>query len=120
MGAHMPVPRCSRFGAPITATEALSAYARSSTLYGGSWRLNHQLNAIARALAQDAGAWFVDLAGPSLQRPDAAKGLNESKKTTAEDCVHYCLPGPPDDWSRMLIQLLHAGQDRVFARRARP
>ena len=71
----MPVPRCSRFGAPITATEALSAYARSSTLYGGSWRLNHQLNAIARALAQDAGAWFVDLAGPSLQRPDAAKGL---------------------------------------------
>lgn len=118
MGPHMPVPGCSEFGAPITAAEALSTYAQRSTLYGDSWRLNHQLNAIARALAQDAGAWFVDLTGPSLQRPDAAKGYNESKRTTAEDCVHYCLPGPPDEWARMLVQLLHVGQKRVFTQRA--
>ena len=22
------------------------------------------------------------------------------------DCLHYCLPGPPDDWNRMLLYML--------------
>mmetsp|Transcript_15240 Transcript_15240/g.44592 ORF Transcript_15240/g.44592 Transcript_15240/m.44592 type:complete len:361 (-) Transcript_15240:164-1246(-) len=40
----------------------------------------------------------LDLMGLSRQRPDAHPGRANSKT----DCAHWCLPGVPDTWNKML------------------
>ena len=85
----MPVPGCSSFTLPTA--EALAAYAQPDLAtvspYHRHWRLNHETNAMARGLAVQAGVWFVDVAEPSLQRPDAARGFDGNNQTV-EDCLH--------------------------------
>ena len=114
LGASIPVPGCSRFSAPVTTAVAHAMFARPDvrnlTKYYDHWRLSFQLNAVARSLATPAGAWFIDVAEPSMQRPDAAKGwFRASLVAWEEDCLHYCPPGPVDEWARMLNQVLHEG-----------
>ena len=120
LGASIPVPGCSRFTAPASAAAAHAVYARPDvrnlTNYYDHWRLSFELNAVARALVTSAGAWMLDVAEPSLQRPDAARGFDDTN--TTEDCLHYCPPGPVDEFARMLSQLLHEGN--VFAPAGQP
>ena len=68
-----------------------------------------RFNQVARSMATSLGASFIDVAAPSALRPDGAMGgywpAGDSRQ---RDCVHYCLPGPIDEWTRLLLALLTA------------
>ena len=115
LGASMPVPGCSRFTAPIGLDSALAAYAHPAAgrTYAPQWEENHQLNQAARWLAEAHGVAFIDVASPSMRRPDAARGLADTLSGSGvEDCVHFCPPGPYDTWSTLVYNLLRAERDR--------
>eukprot|EP01062_Namystynia_karyoxenos_P037930 TRINITY_DN27596_c0_g1_i1.p1 TRINITY_DN27596_c0_g1~~TRINITY_DN27596_c0_g1_i1.p1 ORF type:complete len:542 (+),score=147.64 TRINITY_DN27596_c0_g1_i1:74-1627(+) len=53
---------------------------------------------LRRALPASRRIW-LDTATPSELRPDLHKGA-------PNDCLHYCLPGPPDNYNHMMLQAL--------------
>lgn len=90
LGASMPVPGCSRFESPISLDAAMAAYAHPDAQhsYASLWEQNHLFNQAARWLAQAHGVGFVDVAAPSLQRPDATRGLADTLSGRGvEDCA---------------------------------
>ena len=70
---------------------------------------------VSRAIARKAGVAYLDFFPLSALRPDAAvakhapfpKLPNSSKVLFGiMDCLHMCLPGPPDDWSHLLFGII--------------
>lgn len=62
------------------------------------WAELERRNAMARAIVEEAGGIFVDLAALSDMRPDGHVG--------GHDCLRYCIPGPLDAWVDILYQVL--------------
>ncbi|CAI7792305.1 unnamed protein product [Closterium sp. NIES-54] len=56
-------------------------------------------NEEARKLVEDVGGVFMDIVPMTVGRPD---GHQEPPR----DCLHYCLPGPPDEWLKLLYHVL--------------
>ena len=73
------------------------------------------LNRIGAHLASAHGATYVSVAEPSIQRPDAARGMRS--RTGAEDCMHYRHPGPVDAWIELVFNALKASDARRRRRR---
>ena len=73
-----------------------------------NWGLFERQNSLVRKLiANFPGVYYLDVVSASILRreshPDSAgKGLGKEKN----DCLHYCLPGPPDLWTVALVELL--------------
>jgi len=42
----------------------------------------------------------------ALTRLRADRHLGYVRRSNSEDCLHYCLPGPPDDWNMVLARML--------------
>jgi len=63
------------------------------------------LNAIARRMVEAAGHLFFDTYIQTALRPGG-------RYLHRRDCLHFCLPGMPDEWSRLLFVLLtqHSGR----------
>ena len=57
------------------------------------------LNAIARQEVEQAGHAYLDTYWQTAKRPGG-------RLSHRRDCLHFCLPGPPDVWSRLLFLLL--------------
>ena len=128
VGPSMPVPMCSRYvdGGPVELGDAVEAYTKALSGAGGErrfdthghirfWQLNPSINEAGRWLAQAHGAAFLDVATPSLLRPDAARGIFYTRSRTGiEDCVHYC-PGSGmyETWNTMLLNLLASRQPAI-------
>ena len=111
MGASIPVPSCSRFDRPLAAGGWLAADAQlsSGAKYSPRWRQMHRINIQLQWLAVTHQLGFVDIAAPSTRWPDGmmARHMRGSGSGGAdEDCLHSCLPGPVDTWSRLLIEQL--------------
>jgi hypothetical protein len=60
---------------------------------------------------QELGLTYVDVAALSHTRPDAAVGAR--LPSAAQDCVHTCLPGPVDEYVRLLFHALRHDERRV-------
>ena len=56
------------------------------------------LNARANELMRGAGAEVLDIYGASLAAGGSAHIAGKS-----QDCVHWCLPGVPDQWTLMSL-----------------
>ena len=121
VGATIPVPMCSRFSAPLTTAGWLAADAHLSagSKYSPRWRQMPRLNTQLQWLAQAFGASYVDVAAPSSRWPSGMMaGFTRGAGNVDEDCLHSCLPGPVDTWSRMLIESFIARRGEIEARRA--
>ena len=73
VGASLPMPRCERLAQPMTLVEALAHESENARYhaYGPSYWHSLRLNQLAKWLARDAGASFLDIAS-SLTRGDDA------------------------------------------------
>ncbi|GJP34050.1 hypothetical protein CLOM_g18522 [Closterium sp. NIES-68] len=56
-------------------------------------------NAVAKQLVEGVGGVFLDVDPMTVLRPDG-------HLDPPRDCLHYCLPGPPDEWIRLLYHML--------------
>ncbi|KAG8465666.1 hypothetical protein KFE25_002973 [Diacronema lutheri] len=104
-GTHAPVPGCN----PALSPSAVSLESRLYSKYYMAHNPHHhwpdfdRQNQIARCIARAHGALYIDVWRMMTFRPDAA--LDRS------DCVHSCMPGPVDEWSRLLLAFLVADAD---------
>lgn len=114
VGASMPVPGCSRFARPSGVVNAITSggEAAGSNKYALSWWHNARINVIARAVALENGASFIDVTQLSASRADDALGRfpqnATSRKPPVEDCVHYCMPGVVDVVAQLVYNALAA------------
>ncbi|CAI5500015.1 unnamed protein product [Closterium sp. Naga37s-1] len=60
-------------------------------------------NEMAREIVEAAGAVYLDVDTMTALRADGHVGKNRRYKV---DCLHYCLPGPIDLWTKMLYNVL--------------
>jgi hypothetical protein len=81
--------------------------------FAGQWRGFGAYRNISRAIARKAGAAYLDFFPLSALRPDAAVAkhaplpkLRDAVLHGMMDCLHMCLPGPPDEWSHLLSGLI--------------
>ena len=67
-------------------------------------------NALARSLVEAEGHSYLDTYQQTALRPG---GHHRSR----HDCVHWCLPGPPDEWTRLLLLIWLHGAGSTFGGR---
>jgi hypothetical protein len=123
VGSPLPVPRCDHFTAPLTWNEAAEwTDAHQHWGYAKQWAQLRRLNKVGKRLAEDIGATFLDIATLSHTRPDAAVGgLGLNAQRDKVDCVHTCLPGPVDEYVRLVLHTVRVtGQMRVATPRRAP
>jgi hypothetical protein len=89
-------PHCDAADAPLT--KPLTDDELKRLPFG--WAELERRNAIARAIVEEAGGVFVDLAALTDRRPDGHVG--------GHDCLRYCIPGPLDPWMDVLYQVFSA------------
>ena len=108
VGASVPVAGCELATSPSSATAAAFTAATSRHPYGASWWHLSRINQLARWMAVEAGVSFMDLATLSSMRADDTLGhyWPAHRAGGATDCVHYCLPGVVDTFSRLLFHIL--------------
>jgi len=100
---HAPIPKCHPHR-KISSVSLQHLVSTGPPEY--HWDRLAGLNAIAECLSNRYGVSFVDVYYLSSFRPDAAVKMG--------DCVHSCLPGPVDEWSRLILSLLvHDGNSAL-------
>jgi hypothetical protein len=112
-----PVPNCASYHSPISNAEAMAAEHRAEHAglrFHAQWRKWREYPRMMAWLARDAGITWLDLTTLSATRPD----LHVSHFVTVyhrgkqvippdrRDCVHYCLPGVPDTFARVLFNAM--------------
>jgi hypothetical protein len=97
---HSPVPGCNPLARPsnVSLASRLNDLEKYPVLAKYHWHELPEQNEAARCVAASHGAAYLDVWPMMMFRPDAAM--------SAGDCVHSCLPGPVDEWSRMLLAFL--------------
>lgn len=121
------LPGCTDFNRPIELPEALerldadasvaankssSGAVRPRSIYSLQWARWRRLLPKARGIANATGASFLDLSTVSATRPDmhlaAWRRWDYRRALPANelDCVHYCLPGPPDSFAMLAFNVL--------------
>ena len=102
-GTPASIPRCWQLPDPqrvpvsfnFSANPALAAE-RGVALF--RWHRFAPQNELARSLVEAEGHAYLDTYQQTALRPG---GHHRSR----HDCVHWCLPGPPDEWTRLLLML---------------
>lgn len=89
-GTHRSMPGCRRMADPLPVRYNATPH------YSGIdyWHALERQNQIARRLVAGHGAAYMDVHYASSWRPGGRM---------PGECVHFCLPGPIDDWSRLLL-----------------
>jgi len=101
----LPDPLASPYAFDFNAKPSLAAEKSITTFH---YHLFEPLNAIARQAVERAGHAFLDTYRQTSFRPG---GHYPQRK----DCLHWCLPGPPDEWTRLLLLLLLHTTERPLA-----
>lgn len=100
-------PSCTNFTEPSDSLEEMEALIADRDRYGqfkdGNnfhwWDLKHQNDLMEHAFSESNLAFdIIDAYDMEVLRPD----MHQS----AEDCLHYCLPGPLDTLSRAFLHVL--------------
>jgi hypothetical protein len=99
-------PSCLKNRVPSTNASAMDALIedRGTTFDSyGWWDFSHQNTFMENLLVQQNNleATFMDGCDLLLTRPDQHIGGRSGKYST--DCLHYCLPGPPDVLNQVLL-----------------
>jgi len=99
---------CSQLADPLAAPEADRLLQKQPRGAWG-WHMIPGQNDIARSLCERHGVPFLEVHHATKQRPGGHKAGCPSCNARGKDCVHYCLPGPPDEWTRLLLSYWTAG-----------
>lgn len=92
---------CDKFQTPLTASIEL-AINRSNQVHKFNWHLHRAFDLQARKAIFSVNGSVLDVS-PLYLRPDSHPGSNS---TAGGDCLHYCIPGPLDLFSRLLLHEL--------------
>jgi hypothetical protein len=95
------------------------------TFFAPQYRDFGRYRAVARSMATALSISFLDIHPSAALRPDAARARYIGRRWTYNlhrlangstvrerggqrpmDCVHMCLPGPPDSWSYLIFNLI--------------
>jgi hypothetical protein len=128
MSPTTALPGCHNDAVPIEMNEALSRLSRGgwsvgrsskNSIFAGQWsRWRTHVLPTTRAIATAAGVSYLDISSIAATRPDMHLGTWrrwDDRRPLAEDrrdCVHYCLPGPPDTFARLLFNQLQSQSQR--------
>ena len=88
--------RCEKLADPLTTPYDLPS--RSPDPFVEEWRRIKEQNKLARQVIQHTGALWLNILPSSAFRPGG-------HHRPGAHCSHYCLPGPIDDWSMLLMVL---------------
>lgn len=94
--------------------DAASRHGFQLSVFARQWAGWRTLVPVARAIATAAGASFLDISTLAGTRPDLHLGAwrrwdsRRQLRDDERDCVHYCLPGPPDTFGRLVYNVLLA------------
>jgi len=100
-------PHCSNYTVPINDLPTMEHRVQNAnyTAFGGDnyfwWKMKGQNRLVEDAFSRRSSTLdyeVLDAYDVMMRRPDGHQG--------GPDCVHYCLPGPPDVLSRMLLHTL--------------
>ena len=104
-GTHAATPDCFELHDPLPPNDFdLTRYIRrvseQNSLNGTAynWDQFEGFNNVTRRVAAAHGVTYLDVYLATALRPGG-------RRPAFHDCLHYCLPGPPDDWVRMLLML---------------
>lgn len=102
-GTHAPIPSCHVLDDPLPVPFPY-AYAaeHDPVMRSYHWAEFDRQNALAARLARLHNFTFLDVHYATSLRPG---GHMPSRKAAAGDCAHYCLPGPIDEWTKLLLAL---------------
>lgn len=102
-GTHAPIPSCHVLDDPLPAPFQYDhAAAHDATMRAHHWADFGRQNGLAAELAARHNLTFLDVHYATSLRPG---GHMPSRKAAAGDCAHYCLPGPIDEWVKLLLAL---------------
>ena len=102
-GTHAPIPSCHILDDPLPRPFPYSfAAAHDDVVKGFNWANFEQQNEKVAKVAAAFNITYLDVHYATSLRPG---GHMPSRKTAAGDCAHYCIPGPIDEWSRLLLAL---------------
>ena len=99
-GIHAPIPSCHILDDPLPRPFPYAAADHTVAAY--HWAEFASQNALVARLAAARNITFLDVHTQTAQRPG---GHMPARKSAAGDCAHYCLPGPIDEWVRLLLAL---------------
>ena len=96
-GSHAVIPRCADYADPSPVSLAEKITATPGVAFSAQWaNISHQ-NDIARRVARAHGVPYVDVFTQTAFRPGARPNWHDG------ECMHFCIPGPVDDWARLLL-----------------
>ena len=99
-GTHAPIPSCHLLDDPLPAP--FPYIARDPLTDAYHWADFEPQNMFARRLAKERNITYLDVHYQTSMRPG---GHMPARKAAPGDCAHYCLPGPIDEWVRLLLAL---------------
>eukprot|EP01038_Epipyxis_sp_PR26KG_P006861 gene6861-9396_t len=100
--------QCMNFHNPITnGEEEMLELSTRPTTY--EWHLHPTFDKIAIEYFERSGFHVINMS-PLYLRPDGHPGKYTSEWFANGDCLHYCLPGPLDLFSVLLLQLLYTNE----------
>ena len=74
------------------------------------WMQMYQQNTQCQWLSRDIGCSFLDIAPLSIRRPDGMM----AHYISTYDCLHSCLPGVTDTWSKLLFNLVSSVAEKLL------
>ena len=102
-GTHAPIPSCHVLDDPLPQPFPYAhAAAHDPLMRAYHWADFGRQNGLAARLAALHNVTYLDVHYATSLRPG---GHMPSRKAAAGDCAHYCLPGPIDEWVRLLLAL---------------
>ena len=99
-GTHAPIPSCHILDDPLPAPFPYTASADDPLVRGYHWAEFARQNRLASDLAGANNLTYLDVHTATSYRPG---GHMPTRKSASGDCAHYCIPGPIDEWVRLLL-----------------
>lgn len=105
---HASFSNCSTLSDPldrVAADEQLRTQQSSPLLKRYGWHRFVDTNEAARSIARRHGVSVLNVWPASTMRPGGRRAASPHAFYGGDgrDCAHFCLPGPPDEWIRMLL-----------------
>lgn len=71
-----------------------------------NWGEMHRQNLAAKRIVEKYGGVYIDIEPMTVLRGDGHRGHVRKLRGWVHDCLHYCNPGPVDEWNRLLQNAL--------------
>ena len=108
------LPGCTSLPDPLPTDRAEALLRSLSGHYKEAyhWGVKESQNAISRQAVEGVGGSYFEAFHATMVRPGGHRGVLDRagnaarNRTVVEDCVHWCLPGPLDSLTRLLLAYL--------------